>query len=87
VQPAGDVRLLTIPNITPWRRATFGDLTSAFGASPAGGRFPRLPDTKAALAQAVQEVTTLPAPVFPTTNQTPPAQQTGPRPRPRGTSA
>ena len=78
---------VTIPNITPWRRATFGDLTSAFGAYPAGGRFPQLPDTKAALAQAVQEVTTLPAAVFPTTNQTLPVQQTGPRPRPRGASA
>ena len=50
---------VTIPNITPWRRATFGDLTSAFGA--ARGGFPRLPDTKAQLARAVQEVTTLPA--------------------------
>ena len=78
---------VTIPNITPWRRATFGDLTSAFGAYQAGSRFPRLPDTKAALAQSVREVTTLPAPVIPTTNQTPPVQQTGPRPRPRGVSA
>jgi phospholipase C len=77
---------VTIPNITPWRRSTFGDLTSALGVTPSGGRFPRLPDTKAALARAVQEVTTLPAPVFPTTNQTPPKQQTGPRPRPRTTT-
>lgn len=75
---------VTIPNITPWRRATFGDLTSAFGAYPAGGRFPRLPDTKAQLARAVQEVTTLPAPVFPGANQVPPVQQHGNRPRPRG---
>jgi phospholipase C len=76
---------VTIPNITPWRRATFGDLTSALGAvsrSP----FPRLPDTKGQLAQAVKEVTTLPAPVFPTTSQTLPKQQTGPRPRPRDTT-
>ena len=29
---------VTIPNITPWRRATFGDLTSAFG-----GRARRVP--------------------------------------------
>jgi phospholipase C len=78
---------VTIPNITLWRRATFGDLTSAFGAYPAGSRFPRLPDTKAQLARAVQEVTTLPAPVFPGANQTPPVQQTGPRPCQRGTSA
>jgi len=77
---------VTIPNITPWRRATFGDLTSALGAYSSGTRFPRLPDTKTQLARAVQEVTTLPAPVFPTTNQTPPKQQTGPRPRPRTTT-
>jgi len=75
---------LTIPNITAWRRATFGDLTSAFGAQAAGGRFPRLPDTKAQLARAVKEVTTLPAPVFPGANQVPPVQQHGNRPRPRG---
>jgi phospholipase C len=78
---------VTIPNITPWRRATFGDLTSAFGAYPAGGGFPRLPDTKAQLARAVKEVTTLPAATFPGASQTPPVQQTGSRPRPRGASA
>ena len=77
---------VTIPNITPWRRSTFGDLTSAFGAYSAGRRLPALPDTKALLARAVKEVTTLPAAVFPTTNQTPPAQQTGPRPKPRNTT-
>ena len=49
--------------------------------------FPRLPDTKAQLARAVYEVTTLPPLVFPGADQTPPVQQTGPRPRPRGTSA
>jgi phospholipase C len=77
---------VTIPNITPWRRSAFGDLTSAFGAHSAGRRLPALPDTKALLARAVKEVTTLPAAVFPTTNQTPPAQQTGPRPKPRNTT-
>jgi phospholipase C len=77
---------VTIPNITPWRRATFGDLTSALGAYQAGPRFPRLPDTKAQLALAVKEVTTLPAPTFPGASQTPPVQQAGPRPRPRNTT-
>lgn len=76
----------TIPNITPWRRSAFGDLTSAFGAYSGGRRLPALPDTKSLLARAVKEVTTLPAPVFPTTNQTPPVQQTGPRPKPRNTT-
>ncbi len=77
---------VTIPNITPWRRQTFGDLTSALGAYPSGGRFPRLPNTKAQLAQTVREVTTLPPAVFPGASQTPPRQQTGPRPRPRNTT-
>ena len=76
---------VTIPNITPWRRSTFGDLTSALGAS-SRSPFPRLPDTRAQLALAVKEVTTLPAVVFPTTSQTVPKQQTGPRPRPRTTT-
>jgi phospholipase C len=73
---------VTIPNITPWRRQTFGDLTSAFGVTP--GRFPRLPDTKAQLAAAVYEVNNLPAPQPPGASQTPPVQEKGPRPRPRG---
>jgi phospholipase C len=72
---------VTIPNITPWRRSTFSDLTSALGFPTAG--FPRLPDTKHRLAQAVEEVETLPAPPLPGAAQTPPTQQTGPRPRPR----
>jgi phospholipase C len=77
---------VTIPNITAWRRSTFGDLTSALAVNKTGGGFPSLPDTKAALAQAVKEVTTLPAAVFPTTNQTVPVQTTGPRPAPRATT-
>ena len=77
---------VAIPNITPWRRATFGNLSSAFGAYTPGARFPRLPDTKSALARAVYEVNNLPAPVIPTADQTLPVQTTGPRPRPRSTS-
>ena len=77
---------VTIPNISAWRRATFGDLTSAFGF-PVKRRSPWLPSTKAQLAQAVQNITTLPAPHVPGADQTPPTQQTGPRPRPRGSAA
>jgi phospholipase C len=75
---------VTIPNITAWRRSTFGDLTSALGF-PVNSPFPRLPDTKGPLAQAVYEVNNYPAPVFPGASQTPPVQETGPRPRPRKT--
>jgi len=77
---------VTVPNLSAWRRATFGDLTSAFGF-PVNAPFPRLPNTKGQLAQAVQQVDTLPAPQVPTTDQTPPTQETGPRPRPRGSAA
>jgi phospholipase C len=75
---------VAVPNLSSWRRAMFGDLTSAFGA-PAGGSV-RLPDTKAQLARAVGEVTTLPPVHFPGADQAPPVQQAGSRPRPRLTS-
>jgi phospholipase C len=76
---------VTVPNITAWRRATFGNLTSAFGL-PAQGGPPRLPDTKTQLAAAVNQVSTLPAPQIPGADQSFPVQLTGPRPRPRGSS-
>jgi phospholipase C len=64
-------------NVTDWRRQTFGDLTSALGFS--NGRvstFPQLPATLPGFLQAETEVSSLPAPTVPTTNQTPPVQQT-----------
>ncbi|RMI37042.1 phospholipase [Actinomadura harenae] len=72
-----------VPNLTPWRRKAFGDFTSALGVAPAR-RPPRLPDTKRALARAVDEVTRLPPPSFPVGEQRPPRQRSGARPRPRG---
>jgi phospholipase C len=77
---------VSIPNLTAWRRATFGDLTSAFGFAEFPSAVRNLPGTKAQLAQAVYAVNNLPAPGFPTANQTPPVQETGPRPRPRNTT-
>ncbi|MBZ4014361.1 alkaline phosphatase family protein [Streptomyces purpurogeneiscleroticus] len=69
------------PNISDWRRATFGDLTSAFGFWPAR-RPPRLPhDTAERLAAAKREVTTLPKPILPGPGQTPPHQEPGGRKR------
>jgi phospholipase C len=73
---------VAIPNLSAWRRATFGDLSSAFGF-PVRRGFPSLPGTKAQLAQAAWQVKNLPAPQFPATSQTPPTQETGPRPCPR----
>jgi phospholipase C len=75
-----------IPNITAWRRQTFGNLSSAFGFPEFPSAVGHLPGTKAQLADAVYEVNNLPEPVFPTTSQTVPVQQTGPRPRPRTTT-
>ncbi len=77
---------VTIPNITTWRRQTFGNLLSAFGFPQFPSAVPYLPGTKRKLAQAAIDVNTLPAPVFPTTSQTVPVQQVGPRPRPRNTT-
>jgi phospholipase C len=63
-------------NISDWRRTTFGDLTSALGFSN-GKRttYPQLPPTLPELWQAEAEVATLPAATIPTTNQTPPVQE------------
>ena len=77
---------VTVPNITPWRRATFGNLTSAFGFPQFPSAVRGLPGTKGTLAQAVRNVNNLPEPTFPGASQTLPVQQTGPRPRPRNTT-
>jgi phospholipase C len=77
---------VTIPNITPWRRATFGDLSSALGFPQFPSAVPYLPGTKQKLAQASYDAVNLPAPEFPSSPQTLPVQETGPRPRPRNTT-
>ncbi len=64
------------PNISAWRRQTFGDLTSALGFS--NGRqstFPQLPPTIGEFWQAEAEVQALPAASIPGANQTPPVQE------------
>jgi len=70
------------PNLSAWRRSTFGDLTSALGVASTASP-PALPDTKAQLAEAEKEVETLPPPTLPGKTQTPPKQETGTIPRPR----
>ncbi len=69
------------PNISAWRRETFGDLTAVFrfGARPA--RAPVVPDAALDLARARQEVADLPAPTFPTDDQHAPIQEPGSRRR------
>ncbi|PHQ51328.1 phospholipase [Streptomyces cinnamoneus] len=70
------------PNISTWRRRTFGDLTSAFGFGEPPSPPPRLPvDTERQLEQAEWEVANLPTPKLPGRAQTVPPQEPGTRPR------
>ncbi len=70
------------PNISQWRRDTFGDLSSVFRFADARPTAPALPDdTAEQLARAEQDVATLPAPVLPGADQDSPRQEPGSRPR------
>jgi phospholipase C len=69
------------PNISAWRRETFGDLTSALQFGAAAGEPPVLPDAAGLLTQARLDANRLPAPVLPGTDQMPPIQEKGPSKR------
>jgi phospholipase C len=71
---------VTEPNISAWRRRTFGNLTSAFrfGAS---AEPPVLPDTHGNLLLSEYEVAQLPAPTLPGAVQSMPHQESGHRPQ------
>ena len=69
------------PNISAWRRQTFGDLTAAFRFAEAAPRRPDLPDPAAWLQQARAAADTLPPPTIPQADQNPPRQAPGTRPR------
>jgi phospholipase C len=69
------------PNISDWRRKTFGDLTSAFRFNDARAKPPVLPDTAGPLTLAEIEAARLPLPIPPNTGQTPPVQEAGDRKR------
>jgi phospholipase C len=68
------------PNISAWRRRTFGDLTSAFRFQHSA-EAPVLPDTHGGLLVSEYEVSQLPAPTLPGTNQSLPRQEPGRRPK------
>ncbi len=75
------------PNISEWRRATFGDLTSAFRFDDAKSDPPQLPDTVSTLNLARYDADHQPAPVLPGAEQHSPTQETGDRKRvPRETT-
>ena len=63
------------PNISDWRRGTFGDLTSALRLKQAPGKPPVLPDTSGALQVAMYETKRLPKPKLPGADQKPPQQE------------
>jgi phospholipase C len=69
------------PNISKWRRRTFGDLTSAFRFDEPKSRPPALPDTRGPLSEAKIELGRLPKVVFPRGDQQPPQQEKGNRNR------
>jgi phospholipase C len=69
------------PNISDWRRHTFGNLTSAFRFREAHVEAPVLPDTSGTLSFARYAATNLPKPVLPGGEQTPPKQDKGKRNR------
>ncbi|HEX3791458.1 MAG TPA: phospholipase C, phosphocholine-specific [Pseudonocardiaceae bacterium] len=69
------------PNISAWRRATCGDLTSCFDFSKTNPGIPVLPDTSALQAVADKTQSSLPAPTPPALGaQVAPSQEPGVRP-------
>ena len=73
------------PNISDWRRRTFGDLTAALRLDAARSDWPALPDAATLLQRARQEAASLPAPPIPQAEQSLPRQAPGRRGRvPRG---
>ena len=69
------------PNISEWRRQTFGDLTSAFRFGEAKASPPQLPDTVNTLSLARYEAAYQPAPTLPGSEQQAPRQEMGDRKR------
>jgi phospholipase C len=69
------------PNISDWRRRTFGNLTSAFRFRQTPLQPPVLPDTSGTLSFAKYGAANLPNPVLPGGEQTAPKQEKGKRNR------
>jgi len=65
------------PNISPWRRSTFGDLTAALRLKETPAGPPVLPDTAGILTLARYGAANLPKPVLPGSQQDLPRQEKG----------
>jgi phospholipase C len=77
-----------VPNLSAWRRATVGDLTSAFNFNSPDSSIPNLPSTLQADPQAIQECINNLAGTTPFTvpsTQQLPTQESGSPTRPSGT--
>src|ERR1700726_1777861 len=76
-----------VPNLSAWRRAAVGDLTSAFNFKAPDQSIPNLPSTVAAIPQIIQECTANLAGTTPYVVPSPqaaPGQETGTAPKPSG---
>lgn len=76
-----------VPNLSAWRRATVGDLTSALNFKSPDQSIPNLPSTIPAVSQIIQECTDNLAGFVPFTvpaTQTMPDQESGTAPSPSG---
>jgi phospholipase C len=76
-----------VPNLSAWRRATVGDLTSAFNFAAPDQSIPNLPPTVQAIPQIIQQCVanlagTMPYPV--PNPQSLPTQESGTAPKPSG---
>lgn len=69
------------PNISEWRRRTFGDLISALRFGEPARQPPLLPDTSGPLSLAKYTASNLPRPAFPNGDQQAPNQEKGQRKR------
>ena len=68
------------PQISPWRRAVTGDLTSLFDFKTPNRAVQKLPDASALPARAAKAKATLPQPVVPAVAEPHPRQEPGQRP-------
>jgi phospholipase C len=77
-----------VPNLSAWRRATVGDLTTAFDFGAPDTSIPNLPVTVPAIPQVIQECAANLAGTVPydvPNPQAPPTQETGTARKPGGT--
>jgi phospholipase C len=78
-----------VPNLSTWRRATVGDMTTAFNFSQPDNSIPNLPSTTAALPATIAECVNNLAGFSPyplPATQAMPTQESGTAKRPSGTA-